>query len=41
MQLPQNRILCIDDHEDSRILMKLLLEKRNCGTPSAKVFDNG
>lgn len=26
MQLPKNRILCVDDHEDSTSMMKVLLE---------------
>jgi two-component system response regulator HydG len=26
MQIPKNRILCVDDHEDSNRMMKVLLE---------------
>jgi CheY-like chemotaxis protein len=29
MQLPRNRILCVDDHEDSNMMMKVLLEMWN------------
>jgi DNA-binding response OmpR family regulator len=29
MHLPKNRILCVDDHEDSTSMMKVLLEKWN------------
>jgi CheY-like chemotaxis protein len=29
MYLPENRILCVDDHEDSMSMMKVLLEKRS------------
>ena len=29
MQIPRNRILCVDDHEDSNMMMKVLLEMWN------------
>ena len=41
MQPTRNRILCVDDHEDSRWMMKVLLEMWNYEVALAGAADNG
>jgi DNA-binding response OmpR family regulator len=41
MQPARNRILCVDDHEDSRGLMKVLLEMWNFEVALADTADDG
>jgi DNA-binding response OmpR family regulator len=41
MQPARNRILCVDDHEDSRGMMKVLLEMWNYEVALADTADDG
>src|SRR4029453_10569372 len=41
MQLPKNRILCVDDHEDSSSMMKVLLEMLNYEVALASTAADG
>jgi response regulator RpfG family c-di-GMP phosphodiesterase len=41
MQLPKNRILCVDDNEDSNSMMKVLLEMWNYEVAMASTAADG